>query len=275
MEEFYSNGKDDGVIRSEDFNVTERMLIIPQQEENRQFLLSVDRRAKELARKKFLLFIEYDWQANTIATCTLSNLINILRLNIIGQSSDILNILSEDEDHSQYVNLLGLLKIIPTIRSNNRAEKAGSINCKFIPGPRIEEIIGDNTPREMSGDIEKYKPEEYYLTGDNKRDSAWEKFDKLVRMELSSKYKIMLPHHFDAIAITDCYLESLYRELILRLAASNGEEFSISTNVNDYFEIYAISTMDANGALGVKFTMTPGMYGKKGIKDDFTTENED
>lgn len=269
-----SKDKEEKGIITEDFGTTERMLVIPQQEENRKFLLSVDRSTKELVRQKFLLFLEYDWQANTIATVFLETLINILRICVIGQSSDILNIISEDEDHEKYIDLVGLLKIVPTEWKNAKAEKTGSINCKFIPGHRIVDIISDDTPRELST-VEKQEIETYYLTGDEKFDAAWDKFDKMVRTSLANKYKIMLTFKYSALGIVDCFLQSLYRSMLMRLKTLDEDEFTVSTNVNDYFEIYAISNQNHDGSLGVKFTITPGMYAKKGIKDDFTTENDD
>lgn len=262
-------------INTDDYETTNRMLIIPQQEENRQFLLEVDRSTKELVRQKFLIFLEYDWYANTIATVFLECVIETLRVFIIGECSDIMGIFSEDEDHNKYADILGLLKVVPTMRTNEKAEKAGSINCKFIPGDRLMEIITDATPREMSKE-QRQEVETYYLTDDERINNAWDRFDTMVRSKLASKYKIAMSYHFSAVAITDCYLECLYRTLAMHLARMRDtEEFSVSTNVNDYFEIYALSFDNPDGSLGVKFTMTPGMYAKKGIKDDLTTENDD
>lgn len=255
-----------------DFDLIGRMFVIPQYEDNREFLLSVDRRTKEMVKNRFSLFVEYDWECNTIATVTLKTLISVLYLNVTGASSDILNIVDEDEDYTKYINFCGLISIQPSHRRNDKAEKVGSINCKFTPGLRVKEIIEDNSrPGEAT---EKVKVNEYYLTGDEKLDAAWDKFDKLARTELADKYGILLKHHYSAIAVTECFLEALYREMILRLAIDTTSK-SISTIVNDYFEISALAITNPDQSVGVKFTITPGKYSKLTIKSDVTTESEE
>lgn len=257
---------------SRDYEMLNRFYVIPQYEDNKQFLLSVDRRTKEVVRRKFSLFFEYDWECNTVATVTLKVLCTVLYMNIVGTTSDILNITEEDDEHEKFINFCGLLKIQPSHRRNEKAEKMGSINVKFTPGPRIPEIIGDDSsPAE---EIEKVKCEEYYLTGDEDLDHAWEQFDKLVRTELADKYGIILSHHFSAIAVAECFLESLYREMITRLSVE-PETQQISTIVNDYFEISALAITNHDSSVGVKFTITPGKYSKLAIKSDATTESEE
>ena len=257
---------------SRDYEMLNRFYVIPQYEDNKMFLLSVDRRTKEIVRRKFSLFFEYDWECNTVATVALKTLCSVLYLNITVSSSDILNITEEDDEHEKFIDFCGLLKVQPSHRRNEKAEKIGSINVKFTPGQRIAEIIGDDT--NPADEVSKAKVEEYYLTGDEIYDHAWEQFDKLVRTELADKYGIILSHHYSAIGVTECFLESLYREMIMRLTIE-PETKSISTIVNDYFEISALSVTNPDGSIGVKFTMTPGKYSKLTIKSDLTTEQED
>lgn len=256
-----------------DYDMIGRMFVIPQYEDNREFLLAVDRRTKEAVRRRFSLFVEYDWECNTIATVALKTLISVLYLNVTGTSSDILNIVDEDDEHNKFINFCGLITVQPSHRRNEKAEKTGSINCKFTPGLRVREIIEDNgSPADA---VEKVKVDEYYLTGDDKLDAAWDKFDKLVRNELVDKYGIMLKHHYSTIGITECFLEALYREMIMRLAIDRENTKSISTIVNDYFEISALAITNPDQSIGVKFTMTPGKYSKLTIKSDVTTESEE
>lgn len=249
-----------------------RMFVIPQIEDNREFLLAVDRRTKETVRRKFGLYSEYDWECNTIATVTLSNMIKVLYLNIVGTLTDILGVLKEDEEHNAFVDFFGLIKVMPTHRRNEKAEKTGSINCVFYPGKRVNDIIEDQDSRD-DGKIDKCELETYFLSENENVDKAWDMFDKTVRNELSDKYAILLKHHYAAIAITECFLENLYRELILRLVGS--QEMTCSQNINDYFEINAIASTDRNGAVGVTFVMQPGKNGKCNIKSDLTTEADE
>ena len=254
-----------------DYESIGRSYVIPQYAENKEFLLAVDRKTKELVRKRFSMFSEYDWECNTIATCTLKSLISVLYLGVTGGVSDILGIVSEDDEHQPYIDFLGLLKIQPTMRRNEKAEKTGSINCKFIPGYRVNSIVEDDNLR--GAEVEKQKVELYYLTENEKLDKAWESFDKLVRNELADKHGIILKYHYSTIGFTECFLECLYRELIMRLTMSG--EIAQSALVNDYFEISAIAVTNADGSVGVKFTITPGKYSKLTIKSDATTEADE
>lgn len=257
-----------------DFDLIGKMFVIPQYEDNREFLLSVDRKTKKMVKERFKLFTEFDWECNTIATVCLKTLCQILYLNITGTTSDILNIISEDEEHNQYINFCGLLTIKPTHRTNEKAEKVGSINCKFTPGKRVTDIIEDDSERGSA--VQAVKIEEYYLTGDQTVDIAWEKFDSAVRSELNDKYGILLKYHYSTIGITECFLECLYRDCIEKLVLGKEDGVtSVSTIVNDYFEINALAITNHDGSIGVKFTMTPGKYSKLTIKSDITTEAEE
>lgn len=257
-----------------EYDLIGKMFVIPQYEDNREFLLSVDRKTKKMVRQRFKLFTEYDWECNTIATVCLKTLCQILYLNITGTTSDILNIISEDDEHNQYINFCDLLLIKPTQRTNEKAEKMGSINCKFTPGPRVISIIEDDSERDT--EVQAVKVEEYYITGDDRVDIAWDKFDKAVRSELNDKYGILLKYHYSTIGITECFLECLYRDCIEKLVLGQEEGItSVSTIVNDYFEINALAITNHNGSIGVKFTMTPGKYSKLAIKSDITTEAEE
>jgi len=249
-----------------------RMYVIPMFEENKQFLCEVDRSTKELVRRRFSIFYEYDWECNTVATVCLKTLCSVLYMSVTGAMSDILNIVDEDDEHVKYIDFCGLLKIHPSMRHNEKAEKMGSINCKFTLGKKVSDIVFDDNSR--YDEIKKEKVEEYYLTGDDRIDEAWEKLDKLVRTELADKYKIISKHHFSAIAVTECFLETLYRKMITLLNLDR-DTHSVSTNVNDYFEMTAFSVPNPDGSIGVKFTLNPGKYSKITIKSDITTEKED
>lgn len=257
---------------SRDYDMISRMYVIPQYQDNKEFLLCVDRATKEMVHRRFSLFLEYDWECNTVATVVLKTLCSVLYMNITGAVSDILNIVEEDEEHDKYISFCGLLRIQPSHRRNEKAEKVGSINCKFTPGYRVREIIEDDT--EPGTPIQKVKVSEYYLTGDEHIDHAWDKFDEVVRTELANKYGIIIKDHYATIGVAECFLECLYCKMILDLKLE-PDVTSISTIVNDYFEISGLAMTNPDGSIGVKFTMTPGKYSKLTIKSDVTTESEE
>ena len=236
-----------------------KMFMIPQSPEDREFLLSVDRRARDEVYRKYGILVDYDWQANTITNAMVEAIILTLATLVKGGSKGI------------GLDFYDIIQARVSIKENNKAEKEGNINICFDPGARCFELLG-NGP-DTTEYVEKLDPAVKFTTGNPKEDGFYAELERVTRNLLSSKHGIMILDHlkFSVFAIGYTFLECIYLELFYRLSnmdAEEGEEKLVSVNFNDYIEIHGVMR---NGNVDV--LMRPGAIAKLGIKSDETTEN--
>jgi len=247
---------------------SERLYVIPQDEETRISILNVDRNTKYDLRRWHRLYLETDWQCNTIANTLVEYMIKVLYSHLTSGNADVLRFLPDCDNSVSGLNFYDLLIIKTTAKRNEDAEKEGNINISFYPGSRVEEIISDDTPREerkyeyISVDARYSFPNNPDLT------KAMLKIEKMAARSLMEKNSIVLPKEFTAIATTYLFIENLYRELVYKLTLTKKP--SVMINFNDIIEFHAITKKD-----GVEIKLRPGMGAKLIIKSDETTEADE
>ena len=237
-----------------------KLFIIPQDPSDREFLLSVDRRARAEINRIYGILLDYDWQANTIANGVIETLI-----------TDLAFMLKNGASNGIGIEFYDIIKAIVSIKTNEKAEKEGNINIYFEPGSKVTSII-ENGPDKTEYD-EKINPAERFLTGIAEDDDLYKNLDYHTRYNLSSINGIMIPDHlkFSVFAIGYTFLECIYLEILYRLANMDGEDSEeklVSVNFNDNIEIHGIMK---NGTVNI--TMRPGMNAKLLIKCDELTEH--
>ena len=237
-----------------------KMFIIPQDPSDREFLLSVDRRARAEINRIYGILIDYDWQANTIANGMVETLISNLAFMLrSGVSSGV------------GIEFYDIIRAIVSIKTNEKAEKEGNINIYFEPGSKITSLI-ENGP-DTTEYAEKITPAQKFITGNPEEDELYKNLEYHTRYNLTSANGIMIPEHlkFSVFAIGYTFIECIYLEILYRLAnmdAEDGEEKLVSVNFNDNIEIHGIMK---NGTVNI--TMRPGMNAKLLIKCDELTEH--
>ena len=122
-----------------------KLFIIPQDPNDREFLLSVDRRARAELNRVYGILLDYDWQANTIANGVVETLI-----------SDLAFMLKSGANSGVGIEFYDILRAIVSIKTNEKAEKEGNINIYFEPGSKITSLI-ENGP-DTTEYVEKIKP---------------------------------------------------------------------------------------------------------------------
>lgn len=237
--------------------------IIPNEPVQHTDLLNVDRKTKEALRLRHRLFINGDWEANTIATKTVETMIMSLHSHIRKNGVKIL----KNQD-ANLINFYDLLEISATNKKNDQAEKVGNINVVFRPGNSVDAIISNETPPDKR-EIEYIAPDAAYtIPDDTELTNAMLVIDKAARRNISDKHSILLAKSFQAIATTFVFLENLYEELVRKLVLSGKNSASI--NFNDIIEFHATKKGE-----GCVINLRPGMGAKLIIKSDNATESED
>lgn len=238
-----------------EYVLNDRLYVIPQDPENRISILNVDRKTKEALRLKHRIYVEHDWQCNTIANAYIESIIRALGLDIKNTGNA-----------NASWNFYNLFTARATIKRNEDAEKEGNINIAFDTEKGIEDIITDTTPIEER----KYNyitPEAAYsFPNNNAMTEAYKKIDTASRMELHNKYSISIPNDWVVTATGVVFFENIIRELLFMVANSSKQTASI--NFNDNIECHAIIKNEKN----VLITLRPGMNAKLLIKSDETTE---
>lgn len=239
-----------------------KMYIIPQDVETREDLLNVDRNTKEDIRLKHRLYLNNDWECNTVANAVVESLVKILYSHIKDNGIKVL------ESGDTEIDFYDLIDIAASNKKNDSAEKTGNINVKFRPGSKVDQIISDNTP----GGNKEYEFVEisaaYSYVDDPDRTNAMLKIDKISRKILADKYSLILPKDFEAIATAAVFLENIYRQLIHKIVLTGRTSSMI--NFNDIIEFHAVKKDDC-----VDIKLRPGMGAKLIIKSDEETEEED
>lgn len=237
--------------------------IIPLDPETREDLLCVDRATKEDLRDRHRMYLNHDWECNTIANTTIESLIKILYAHIKENG---VNVLELDDGA---LNFYDLIEMAVSNKKNEDAEKEGNINIKFFPGEKVEEIISDDTPRDQREVVYMEAKAAYSYPEDTDRTKAMLKIDNISRRMLSDKFAVILPNDYMAISATCIFLENMYRVLVQKLV--NSGKSMVSINFNDIVEFHAIRK--ENNAVDIK--LRPGMGAKLIIKSDESTEYED
>lgn len=251
-------------MREEMYEMGSKFFIIPSDPETREDLLNVDRSTKIDLRQKHRLFVQNDWETNTIANVVMESLVKALYSHIKNSGISILN----DEDGNS-INFYDLLEITATNKQNENAEKTGNINVKFVPGMKIDGLVADDEKKEDK-EVEFIAIDAAYSYPDNdKRTKAMLTIDKVARDELSNKYSILLPKDFMAIATCALFVENIYRQLVQKLVLTNKP--AVTINFNDIIEFHAIKK-EGNT---VDIKLRPGMGAKLIIKSDETTEEDE
>jgi len=240
-----------------DYMLNDRLYIIPQDPETREALLNVDRATKEELRLKHHVFVDADWQCNTIANAYIETIIRALGLDVKNTGNS-----------KASWNCYGLFNAHVTVKRNEDAEKEGNINIAFDPEEEITTIIKDSAPKEqIKYDV--ITPEAAYSFPNNgPLNEAYKKIDQVARMELHEKYSITIPDNWVVTAVTVTFVRNLIRQL-LYMVANNGKA-AASINFNDNIECHAIMKND-----GVVITLRPGMSAKLLIKSDEATEADE
>ena len=243
--------------------------IIPQEESTKLSLLNVDRSTKEEAIKRHRIYIDTDWECNTIATSVILNLLKMLYSNI---TSDInmMDVFHKENSSVQSLiktSFFDLFDMDVTNKVNENADKEGNVNIAFYPGAAAERIISDDTPpQDRKYEFIQCKA----LYGENKNEAyqkVIEKLDKLARQECAKKYGIILPAEYIAIAITVIFMENIYRELAQQIVITGKKTVTINFNKTLIFS--AMRKKDK-----VEIYIKPGSKSKLRIKSDETTEQD-
>lgn len=237
--------------------------IIPLDPETREDLLCVDRATKEGLRERHRMYLNHDWECNTIANTTVETLVKILYSHIVDNGVNVLDL----DDNS--LIFYDLIEMAASVKRNDDAEKVGNINIKFFPGEKVEDIVSDDTPPDQKEVAYVEAKAAYSYPEDSDRTKAMLKIDNISRRMLSDKFAVVLPNDYMAIATTCIFLENMYRVLVQKLV--NSGKSMVSINFNDIVEFHAIRKENN----GVDIKLRPGMGAKLIIKSDESTEVED
>lgn len=237
-----------------------KLFEIPQAESDYEFLRAVDSKTMAELNNKYGILMDYPWQANTIAKGLISTLITDLAFRLrSGGGSGI------------GIEFYDIIRIITSIKTNDKAEKEGNINIIFEPGSKVDELIKHGPSQERYDT--KIIPAQQFRTGNADDDKFYSDLEFHTRYNLSSTNGILLgdKHQFMVFAIGYTFLESLYLEILYRLSnmdVEEGEEKIVSVNFNDIFEIHGV---EKNGEVNIN--MRPGVDAKLLIKCDEITEH--
>lgn len=255
------------------FTMSDRLYIIPQDEENRISILNIDRKTKEDLRQYYKVHTDHDWANNTVANLVVENVIKTLAVEIVN------------EQQSIPINFFNVFTALVTVKRNEDAEKEGNINISFTPGTEIAKLIensgeffgiGDTArPRLELMIVPDQKTGQYGAMSEELNLSPIDmkrlfRIDQLTRMELSEKYGIPIPDKSaSTLTITYVFMINIFKYLMEKITLTGKP--SASVNFNDNIEIHAIVKDDST----VNMSMRPGMSAKLIIKSDETTEYED
>jgi hypothetical protein len=232
--------------------LTSKLYVIPQDPEEREFILSVDRKTKADIYERYGLHMDQDFMCNTVTYAVLETLIKSLAMN------------SQIEGLSSSFNFYDLIIAKISNKVNEMAEKEGNINISFFAGPRAVGLITgeteeDNTPRSMA---EEFSFEEHHIG------ELYASLDRYARYLLIQQYGITMSDNlvFGSFAIAYTFLENLFKYLLYNYT-NNNEDGIVSINYVDLIEFHVIEKDD-----GIMFALRPGYKSKIPVKDDENTE---
>lgn len=242
--------------------------VIPSKQEDRECILNADRDAKVQLRLQHKLYIDRDWEINTIANTTLEMILKLLYAQMKSDGVASQKTFDGVDSEAGYINFFDMLEIKVTNKMNSKAEKEGNINIAFYPGVQTQEIVEDSTPKDQKT-WEYIHHTEKFNYGIPALDNAMAKVDAMSRQILSKNRKLILRSPGSTLAITFVMLENIYRQLISKMILE--EKRSSSINYNDLIEFH-IQLLEDNT---VDIRLRPGMCAKLIIKSDETTEADD
>lgn len=245
-----------------DYYSNRKLMVIPQEPDMMEKLLSIDRKTRADVGAKFGIMCNMDWQMNTFANATFEAILQNMALEC------------QVEGGAQAAfNFYNCFFAKTSYRKQEDADKEGNINIVFGPGPRATALISA-TEKEPLGDPQ--PPEAVYgwkhldMPNAEEIDEYYRKIDRNARFNISKKYGFVLPDdmYFGAFAVLDTFFMNLYEYMLYELG--QDEKLVLSTvNFNDNVEFHAIRKPE-----GVVFMLRPGMNAKLIIKSDETTEDE-
>lgn len=236
-----------------------RMLITPSDQTERIDLQAIDQKTKEDLRLRHRIFMQKDWECNTIAYAYVSNMCRVINSHILNNGVDVL-IHAEGSE----LNFYDLFKVSVTNKKNENAEKTGNINVKFNTEKRVDSIIEsfedtDNTFMET---------EAAYTIPDNEPlTNAFLKIDEMTRRLARDKYDTVLSYKWMSIAITYVFIENVYRYMLEKLVKTGRN--SVMVNFNDMIEFH-VMRKDS----GFDIRLRPGYNAKLIVKSDESTESD-
>jgi hypothetical protein len=236
-----------------------KLFIVPQTADDREFLLSVDRKTRVETEQRFGLIVDYDWHCNTIANCLLETMIQNLAF-----------MLKSNPSSGVGINFYDLFISQVSIKKNTKAEKEGNINIFFEPGSVAMDLVENGPGKEPTDSI---SPALMFTVEDPDDEENYKNLDYHTRYALTASHGITFTDRtpkYAVFAIGYTFIKNIFVELLYRLSNmkdEEGEEKLVSVNFNDNIEFHGLLK---NGT--VLLTMRPGMNAKLLIKCDELTE---
>lgn len=235
-----------------------RMLICPSNQNDRLDLQAIDQKTKEDLRERHKLFVQRDWECNTIAYLFVSNMCRIINSHVLQNGVQVLVHAAGSE-----LNFYDLFKVSVTNKTNDDAEKTGNINVKFSVEARGENIIADY----QNTDNTYVDPKIAYVFQDDLGlTNAFLKIDELTRMKAKEKYDVILSNEWMSVAITHIFIENVYRYMCEKIVQMDKK--SVMINFNDIIEFHAMR----DSKKGFVSKLRPGYGAKLIVKSDESTE---
>lgn len=237
-----------------------RIFVSPSNPEDRNDLKAVDQLTKEYLRKRHNLFVQRDWECNTIAFVFVSNMIKAIHSHIVENGVHVLI------KSGNVLNFYDLFEVSASNKKNEKAEKTGNINVKFVPGKDVPVIV--ERYEDIDNDFVNIEAA-YAWPDDPDTTKAYLKIDELTRKQVKEKYDIMLTKKFMSTAITYVFIENLYRYMVEKVKKT--ERRSVMINFNDIIEFH----IQRNKGDVFDIRLRPGYGAKLIIKSDITTEADE
>lgn len=233
-------------------------LMVPTTDENLRFFGNVERKTKELLRKRFKINVTSDWEIYTISITTIHSACILLASKMRS------NFWEPDS-----VEFYDMLTVGSSNRKNNKAEKTNNINCIFVAGDAIEKISSDpdnfwNQPQMRAADA--------FLPDSQDPEFPWN-WKELRAIAKNAAYMLSYNHGISvaerdlAIILATAYvfLENCYKQLIIDTVS---REDKLITKVT--YELGTLIRLNGRESDNQTITieLTPGPGAKKIIKDD-------
>ena len=240
-----------------------KFFITPQDKNDRDFLLAVDRRTRSDIDLKYGFIADYDWEMNTVANAFFETMIGIIKYLFQDESTG----------HSDGIGFKFYDLFTATISNkiNESAEKEGNLNIFFETAERVDDLIANGIPPQFNG--ERKSMFEVFKTGNPDEDNLLLRIDNQAKYDIARSHGIQIgeKNHMATCGIAYTFFENLFIELLVRTAMvqkeNEGEEAMVSVNFNDNIEFHCIIK---DG--GARIMMRPGMNVKMLIKNDGFTE---
>ena len=215
--------------------------IIPQEGMNKSQLFYIDRKTKRDVENKFGIFLELDWQCNTISNIVIENILKRLILIMHKMQCTNLNL-----------NFYDLFSIGLSTKIDKNAEKEGNINVFFK-----NDCIFDNMN-------EYNKINNIFDFTCSKYSNLFKQVDSESQVELANRFGILISDTWVCTAITYIFLKNICNSIINDISDRGDYSF---LNFNDVIEFHAYKNNT-----NIMGSMRPGMIAKLIVKSDEITE---